>query len=117
MIDNPKKIPRLLRKKKTLSQEIKRGYLYLIFTIVGLNILLGGLLLAVGSSSNAKGYTLTELQRQADKLQTENKLLDKKITEAQAFINIEQETKEMTPKAEDEEKTSYIKKKSGISVK
>lgn len=117
MIDNPKKRPRFIRKRKTLSQEIKKGYLYLILTIIGLNVLLGGLLLAVGSGSNAKGYTLTELQRKTDKLQAENKLLDKKITEAQAFINIEQETKEMIPKAENEEKTSYIKKKSGISIK
>ncbi len=71
-----------MRKKIPLSQEIRRMYRMLIFVIILLNTVLGGLLLYTGNIQNLKGYTLRELQIKNDQLTEANKTLETKIINA-----------------------------------
>lgn len=69
-------------KKIPLSQEIRRMYKMLIFVIILLNVVLGGVLLYTGNIQNLKGYTLRELQLKNDQLLEQNKTLETKIIDA-----------------------------------
>lgn len=77
--------PFTVKRKSTLSEQIKNGYKELLVTIVCLNIILAIILLYTGNISTSQGYILQKLERANENLYTESKLLDSEVTKAKSL--------------------------------
>lgn len=101
-----KKEGKILPRKTTLSQEVKKSIFLLIATLLGLIVLLSIVFLLNTSQATQKGYILQ--QQQLDKenfLSTQREWIEK-IIQAQAFKTIQEKIvgKNMKPP----EKMTYI---------
>lgn len=77
------------RKRKPLSEEVKNTYRLLTVTLVVLTLATSGTYLYMNSLQPAKGYQLKQLQLDHESLQSDLRKLERKVTEAQSFLKIE----------------------------
>lgn len=94
-------------KKQTLSEQIEKSFRALMVTMGILIALLYISYLYIGTNSQEKGYILRELQEKNEKLYYENKILDKKIIEAETLKTIEKSNQ--TKKMQSPEEITYSK--------
>ena len=81
---------KIIPRKKTLSEEVKRSIFMLIFTLLSLIILLSIVLLLNDSNSYQKGYVLKEQQVQKEQLELKNRELINKIINLTIYKRIEE---------------------------
>jgi hypothetical protein len=79
----------IIPRKNTLSQEVKRSIYMLIFTLLGLIVILAIVFLLNTSQSSQKGYTLKQEQLKKEELVSENHTLINKIIEEMTYQRIE----------------------------
>lgn len=77
------------RNRKPLSQEIKTTYRLLTITLGVMLMLVSGTFLYMNSLQPAKGYQLKQLQLDYESLQSTLRKWERKVVEAQSFLNIE----------------------------
>ncbi|MEK9159464.1 MAG: hypothetical protein AAB383_01910 [Patescibacteria group bacterium] len=77
------------RNRKPLSQEIRNTYRTLVCAILFLGLMTSGTYLYMNSLAPAKGYELKQLQNDYESLQSDLRKLDRKVVDAQSFINLE----------------------------
>ena len=75
-------------KKTTLSEQISASYKLLVIIVISLNLIIGTLLLYIGSISTAQGYILKKLQIENDELYNTSKVLDAEIIKATTLEKI-----------------------------
>lgn len=78
-----------MHRKATLSQEVKKSIYLLIFTLLGIIVLLSIVFLLNTSQSNQKGYILQQQQVDKENFMEQNRQILEQITEAQAYKNIQ----------------------------
>lgn len=98
---------KIINKKIPLSQEIKRSIYLLVFTLLGIIVVLGAVFLLNTSQATQKGYILKKEQIDKDQSLLMNRDLVNKIIEAQSFKTIEE--KIMGKKMGPVENLTYIK--------
>ncbi len=76
-------------RKATLSQEIKKSIYLLMFTLLGIIILLSIVFLLNTSQSTEKGYVLQQEQVDKENFLSQSRDLLEKIIQAQAYKTIE----------------------------
>ena len=84
-----KKEGKIIHRKKTLSQEIKKSIYLLICTLLGIIVLLSIVFLLNTSQSTQKGYILQQEQIDKENFLSLNRALIEKIIQAQAFKTIQ----------------------------
>jgi hypothetical protein len=80
---------KLIPRKKTLSQEVKKSIYMLIFTLLSIIILLSIVLLLNTNHEYQKGYTLKEQQIKKEDLESQNRALINQIINATIYSKIE----------------------------
>ena len=80
---------KIISRKATLSQEVKKSIYLLIFTLLGIIILLSIVFLLNTSQSTQKGYILQQEQVDKQNFLSQNEQLLEKIIQAQAYKTIE----------------------------
>lgn len=80
---------KVLKKRKPLSQEIKKSIFSLVFGLVLITVVLSIVFLLNTSNSAQKGYIHSQLRLQNEDLENINKELKMKIIEAQSILNLE----------------------------
>lgn len=83
---------KIITKKATLSQEIKKSLFALIFTLVSISIILSTVFLLNKSQETQKGYVLEKEQQDRENALLKSRELIQKIIEAQAFKTIQNST-------------------------
>ncbi len=81
---------KVITKKLTLSQEVKKSIYWLFFTLLSIIVLLSIVFLLNTSQSNQKGYILQKEQVDKDKYELQKRELIDKIIQAESLKNIEQ---------------------------
>ncbi len=80
---------KIIPRKKTLSQEVKKSIYMLIFTLLAIIIILSIVLLLSTSNAFQRGYTLQEQQNMKEQLEAENRQLIDKIIKATIYSKVE----------------------------
>ena len=80
---------KIIPRKKTLSQEVKKSIYMLIFTLLSIIIILSIVLLLNTSNAFQKGYSLEEEQVKKEQLEEENRDLINKIINATIYSKVE----------------------------
>jgi len=80
---------KIIPRKKTLSQEVKKSIYMLIFTLLSIIIILSIVLLLNTSNAFQKGYSLQEEQQKKDDLEAQNRELIDKIIKATVYSKVE----------------------------
>lgn len=81
------------QRKKTLTSEIRSGYIMLTAVVIVLNIALGAAYFMINGQKTVLGYKLNELQLANQSLRNEAKRLESNIVDATAFKEIERNAK------------------------
>jgi len=84
-----KKEGKIISRKATLSQEIKKSIYLLMFTLLGIIILLSIVFLLNTSLATQKGYILQQQQVDKENFLEQNEQLLEKIIQAQAYKTIQ----------------------------
>jgi hypothetical protein len=84
-----RRLGKLITRKNTLSQEVKKSIFMLIFTLLGLIVILSVVFLLNTSQSSQKGYILNQEQLKKEQLTVKNHELVNKIIEAMTYARIE----------------------------
>ena len=84
-----KKQGKLIPRKTTLSQEVKKSIYMLMVTLLAIIILLSTVLLLNTSQTYQKGYILQAQQLDKEKLQLANREIIDKIVKAMAYSKLE----------------------------
>jgi flagellar biosynthesis/type III secretory pathway M-ring protein FliF/YscJ len=105
-IQQRRRTRQIIPKKNTLSQEVKRSIYMLIFTLLGLIVILSIVFLLNTSQSSQKGYILKQEQLKKEDLLVTNHNLINKIIEAMTYQRIE--TSPLIKSMLKAEKTVYI---------
>lgn len=100
---------KIIPRKIPLSQEVKRSILLLIFTLMGIIIMLSVVFLLNTSQSTQKGYILKKEQIDKEEFLLMNRELINKIIEAQSFKTIQGNS--AVQKMEKPENQVYVKEK------
>lgn len=74
--------------RKPLSEEVHRTYRALVTTLILLTISITAFFLYTNSLKPAQGYRLEQLQADYEALQSDQRRLNQKVIEAQAFVNL-----------------------------
>jgi hypothetical protein len=92
---------KIFSRKTTLSQEVKKSIYLLMFTLLGIIVLLSIVFLLNTSQSTQKGYILQQEQLDKETFLSQNEALLEKIIQAQAYKTIQGKIsgKNMTPPA------------------
>ncbi|MFO0780627.1 MAG: hypothetical protein U0519_01910 [Candidatus Gracilibacteria bacterium] len=85
-----KKEGKIIPRKATLSQEVKKSIFLLIFTLLGIIVLLSIVFLLNTSQSTQKGYVLKQQEINREDFLTKNRELIEKIIQAQAYKTIQE---------------------------
>jgi len=80
---------KIIAKKNTLSQEVKKSIFMLIFTLLGLIVILSIVFLLNTSQSSQKGYILNQEQLKKEQLTVESHELVNEIIDAMKYNRIE----------------------------
>lgn len=80
---------KIFSRKKTLSQEIRKSIFMLVFTLLGLIVILSIVFLLNTSQSSQKGYVLNQEQLKKEQLTLQNHELVNKIIQAMTYTRIE----------------------------
>jgi len=88
-INYRKREGKIILKKATLSQEVRRSIVLLIFTLLGIIVLLSIVFLLNTSQANQKGYVLQQEQVDKENYLMQSRELIDKIIQAQAYKTIE----------------------------
>lgn len=80
---------KIIARKNTLSQEVKKSIFMLIFTLLGLIVILSTVFLLNTSQFSQKGYVLNQEQQKKEQLTVENHTLVNKIIDAMRYDRIE----------------------------
>ncbi len=83
-----KKEGKIIARKATLSQKVKKSIFLLMFTLLGIIVLLSIVFLLNTSQSNQKGYILQQQQIDKENFLSQNRALIEKIIQAQTFKTI-----------------------------
>ena len=78
-----------IKRRKTLTSEVRSGYSMLIAVVIILNLVIGASYFAVNSQKTVLGYKLNELQLTNKSLRNEAKRIESSIVDATAFKQIE----------------------------
>ena len=94
-----KKEGKIIPRKATLSQEVKKSLFLLIFTLLGIIVLLSIVFLLNTSQATQKGYILQQEQIDKETYLSQSRTLIEKIITAQTTNTIQQKitSKNMTP--------------------
>jgi hypothetical protein len=84
-----KKEGKIIPRKTTLSQEVKKSIYLLIFTLLGIIVLLSIVFLLNTSQATQKGYALKQEELNRENFLSRNRELIEKIIQAQAYKTIE----------------------------
>jgi len=84
---------KVLKKRTTLSQEVKRAIFWLLFGLVLITVVLSVVFLLNTSNSAQKGYIHSQLQLQNEELDNINKELRMKVLKARSILNLESTNK------------------------
>jgi len=85
-----KKEGKIIPRKSTLSQEVKKSIYLLVFTLLGIIVLLSIVFLLNTSLSTQKGYTLKQQELNREDFLSKNRELIEKIIQAQAYKTIQE---------------------------
>ena len=85
-----KKEGKIIPRKATLSQEVKKSIYALIFTLLGIIVMLSIVFLLNTNQSNQKGYILQQQQIDKENFLSQNRELIEKIIQAQAYKTIQE---------------------------
>jgi hypothetical protein len=85
-----KKEGKIMHRKATLSQEVKKSIYLLIFTLLGIIVLLSIVFLLNTSQATQKGYILQQQQVDKEDFLSKNRELIEKIIQAQAYKTIQE---------------------------
>jgi hypothetical protein len=88
-INERRRFGKIIQKKTSLSQEVKRSIFMLVFTLMGLIVVLAIVFLLNTSQSSQKGYTLKQEQIKKEDLILKNHELINKIIEVMTYSRIE----------------------------
>ncbi|MCD6109877.1 hypothetical protein J7J83_03925 [bacterium] len=80
---------KVIRKKSTLSQEVRKTIVTLMFGLVLITVILSIVFLLNTSNSAQKGYVHSQLILQNEELENTNKALKMKVMNARSMINLE----------------------------
>ena len=79
-----------IRRKQTLSQEVRKTIVTLMFGLVLITVVLSIVFLLNTSNSAQKGYVHSQLILQNEELDNINKELKMKVTEARSMLHLEE---------------------------
>lgn len=82
-----------IRKRKPLSQEVRKAVFTLLFGLVLITVVLSIVFLLNTSSSAQKGYIYSQLRLQNEELEALNRELKMKVIEAKSLFNPEKAEK------------------------
>lgn len=80
---------KIISRKNTLSQDVKKSIFMLIFTLLGLIVILSIVFLLNTSQSSQKGYILNQEQLKKEQLTLQNHELVNKIIQAMTYNRID----------------------------
>ncbi len=83
-----KKEGKIIPRKATLSQEVKKSIYLLVFTLLGIIVLLSIVFLLNTSQATQKGYILQQQQIDKENFLSRNRDLIEKIIQVQAYKTI-----------------------------
>jgi len=80
---------KIIKTRTTLSHEVKRAVIWLVFGLVLITVVLSVVFLLNTSNSAQKGYIHSQLQLQNKELETINKDLRMKVLQARSILYLE----------------------------
>jgi len=84
-----RRMGKIISRRNTLSQEVKKSIYLLVFTLLGIIVILSIVFLLNTSQSSQKGYILQQQQIKKEQLTLQNHDLVNKIIEAMTFQRIQ----------------------------
>lgn len=84
---------KVIKKRTTLSQEVKRTIIWLMFGLVLITVVLSVVFMLNTSNTAQKGYVHSQLQLQNEELDNINKELRMKVLKARSILNLEETSK------------------------
>ena len=84
-----KRYGKVLKKRTTLSQEVKRSIIWLFFGLILITVVLSVVFLLNTSNSAQKGYVHTQLRLENEELENINKELRMKVLQARSILHLE----------------------------
>jgi|WetSurMetagenome_2_1015567.scaffolds.fasta_scaffold195754_2 hypothetical protein len=87
--DEKRRAGKIISRKNTLSQEVKKSIFMLVFTLLGLIVILSIVFLLNTSQSSQKGYILNQEQLKKEQLNLQNRDLVNKIIQAMTYNRID----------------------------
>lgn len=84
-----RRLGKIINRRSTLSQDVKKSIYMLVFTLLGLIVILSMVFLLNTSQSSQKGYVLQQQQSKKEQLTVQNHDLVNKIIEAMTFQRIQ----------------------------
>jgi hypothetical protein len=84
-----RRMGKIISRRSTLSQDIKKSIYLLVFTLLGIIVILSIVFLLNTSLSSQKGYILQQEQIKKEQLTLQNHDLVNKIIEAMTFQRIQ----------------------------
>ena len=88
-LSDKRKTGKIFSKKDTFSQEVKKSIFMLVFTLLGLIVILSIVFLLNTSQSSQKGYILNQAQLKKEQLTLQNHELVNRIIDAMTYARIE----------------------------
>lgn len=110
-----KKEGKIIPRKATLSQEVKKSIYLLVFTLLGIIVLLSIVFLLNTSQATQKGYILQQQQLDKENFLSQNRELIEKIIQAQTFKTIQDKIAGKNMQAPDN--TTFIQDPSTATTK
>lgn len=84
---------KIIKKRTTLSQEVRKAIMTLLFGLVLITVALSIVFLLNTSNSAQKGYVHSQLILQNEELENLNKELRMKVMDAKSLLNLESSNK------------------------